>query len=177
MLGESSTHSLTLGTILQAHILQLMEAYRHPGGELDKPYLHPKGEERGSISSKTHPQAEGGQVAELLQACLGRGHGEAPLGCETNAGGTGWLDTCMGSPIPTPKSFPSLWGTGPHRTPARTGPGWSHGCGLCSQSHMEGVRLELDLQTSSLLKPTGQPHLPGLTGSRFKMQSPISGKK
>lgn len=105
MLGESSTHSLTLGTILQAHILQLMEAYRHPGGELDKPYLHPKGEERGSISSKTHPQAEGGQVAELLQACLGRGHGEAPLGCETNAGGTDWLDTCMAPLFPPPRAF------------------------------------------------------------------------
>lgn len=71
----------------------------------NKLYLHSTGEERGLESHKTHPQGESGPLAELVQARLGRGHREVPLGCETNVGGTGWLDTCDAPPGPSPRAF------------------------------------------------------------------------
>lgn len=72
------------------------------GGELDKPYLHSTGEERGLEDSKTGRRWPG---EESVQARWGRGHGEAPSGCETTAGGMGWLDTWVAPPVSSLRAF------------------------------------------------------------------------
>lgn len=131
------------------------------------------GEERGSKSSKTYPQAEGGLVAELVQARLGRGTERLPRAVKLMLGvQSGWMPAWLPQVLPQELSFSVGHSSSEdtckdrhHREP-----------GLRPVLWVTQVCLTPDLPCFLSTETTWQPHPPGLTRSRYKTQSPLSGK-